>query len=251
MKLSLKRCSLVIFSVLIMSCLFVHLSAFAGEQWRQAIGPWKWNFPRDHGSHPEFRTEWWYFTGNLKDGLNKRFGYQLTFFRQGVYWGAKDSNNPWSIRDLYLAHFALTDVSSNQFWYGERISREGPKLAYAPQDRMDVRLLNWYAKMDGNQIKIEARHQTMALSLRLLPKKPLSFMERTDSVKKGQRRARPLTTTPIRIWQQRDQSKHRLLNPPFLSRGQAGSIMSLARINSPLIRWAGTGSASVSLMDRS
>lgn len=185
MKLSLKRCSLVIFSVLIMSCLFVHLSAFAGEQWRQAIGPWKWNFPRDHGSHPEFRTEWWYFTGNLKDGLNKRFGYQLTFFRQGVYWGAKDSNNPWSIRDLYLAHFALTDVSSNQFWYGERISREGPKLAYAPQDRMDVRLLNWYAKMDGNQIKIEARHQTMALSLRLLPKKPLVLHGKNGLSQKG------------------------------------------------------------------
>lgn len=145
------------------------------EEWRQAIGPWKWVFPRDHGSHPEFRTEWWYFTGTLKDAFNNRFGYQLTFFRQGVHVRDKDPKHPWSIRDIYLAHFAMTDVSSNQFWYAERVSREGPGIAGASQEKMNVWLLNWLAKMEGNKINIEARHQGMELSLNLVPKKPLVF----------------------------------------------------------------------------
>ncbi|NWG04255.1 MAG: hypothetical protein HXY44_15490, partial [Syntrophaceae bacterium] len=80
------------------------LIAYAND-WKQAIDPWKWVFPRDHGSHPEFRTEWWYFTGNLADSSKKGFGYQLTFFRQGVLYEAKDPNHPWAIRDVYLAHF--------------------------------------------------------------------------------------------------------------------------------------------------
>src|SRR5512135_1056589 len=75
------------------------------NDWKQAIGPWKWVFPRDHGSHPEFRTEWWYLTGNLIDSSKKSFGYQLTFFRQGVLFKPNDPKHPWAIRDVYLAHF--------------------------------------------------------------------------------------------------------------------------------------------------
>jgi len=82
------------------------------------------DFPKDHGSHPDFRTEWWYFTGNLSDTLARRFGYQLTFFRQGVVFKAKDSGNPWSVRDLFPAHFTLTDVSGGRFTYAERLSAE-------------------------------------------------------------------------------------------------------------------------------
>ncbi len=170
-----------------LTCFFYQTFSFPvhADEWRQAIGPWKWVFPRDHGSHPEFRTEWWYFTGNLKDGFNNRFGYQMTFFRQGVLYRGKDANNPWSLRDLYLAHFALTDVSSNRFWYAERVSREGPGLAGASQEKMEVWLLNWFAKMEGNPIEIEARHQDMALSLRLTPKKPLVFHGKNGLSQKG------------------------------------------------------------------
>lgn len=157
------------------------------EEWRQAIGPWKWVFPRDHGSHPEFRTEWWYFTGNLRDPSNNRLGYQLTFFRQGVVLKAKDPIHPWAIRDVYLAHFALTDVSTGQFWYAERVSRQGPGIAGASENGMDVWLLNWAAKMEGNRIKIAARHQGMELSLDLLPRKPLVFHGKNGLSQKGPR----------------------------------------------------------------
>ncbi|HET6489015.1 MAG TPA: lipocalin-like domain-containing protein, partial [Syntrophales bacterium] len=70
--------------------------AFAADDWKQAVGPRTWSFPRDHGAHPEFRTEWWYFTGNLRDGAGNRYGYQLTFFRQGVRLKPANTGNPWS-----------------------------------------------------------------------------------------------------------------------------------------------------------
>ena len=145
------------------------------QEWRQAAGPWKWVFPRDHGAHPEFRTEWWYFTGNLRDPAEKRFGYQLTFFRQGVVFEAKEPSSPWAIRDVYLAHFTLTDVSAGRFQYAERVSRKGPGLAGADEKGMHVWLLNWMAKTEGKKISLEARQQGMELSLDLVPRKPLVF----------------------------------------------------------------------------
>jgi predicted secreted hydrolase len=155
------------------------------REWKQAVGPWKWVFPRDHGSHPEFRTEWWYFTGNLTDPSKKAFGYQLTFFRQGVLFEPKDPGHPWSIRDVYLAHFTLTDVSAGQFWYAERVSRKGPGLAGADEKGMHVWLLNWMAKMDEKKIKLEVRHQGMELSLDLVSRKPLVFHGKNGLSQKG------------------------------------------------------------------
>jgi predicted secreted hydrolase len=156
-----------------------------GSDWKQAVGPWKWSFPRDHGSHPNFRTEWWYFTGNLSDPLARRFGYQLTFFRQGVVFKAKDPTNPWSVRDLFPAHFALTDVSGGRFAYAERLCRGGPGLAGAAQNQMDVWLLNWSARMKENTIQIEAKDRAMELSLELAPRKPMVFHGRNGLSKKG------------------------------------------------------------------
>jgi predicted secreted hydrolase len=172
----------------VMGCLYSgYFITVHANDWKQAIGPWKWVFPRDHGSHPEFRTEWWYFTGNLTDPLEKRFGYQLTFFRQGVFYKAKDPSHPWEIRDLYLAHFTLTDVSAGRFWYADRASRKGPGFAGADEKRMDVWLLNWKAKMEGNKIRLDARHQGMELSLDLVPRKPLVFHGKNGLSQKGQK----------------------------------------------------------------
>jgi predicted secreted hydrolase len=156
-----------------------------GADWKQAVGAWKWTFPRDHGSHPEFRTEWWYFTGNLVDQSGKRYGYQLTFFRQGVALHPGNPDNPWSIRDLYLAHFTLTDGAAGAFSYAERLSRKGPGLAGAAEGGMDIWLLNWSAKMQGDTIRLEARHQGMELSLELVPRKPIIFHGQNGLSKKG------------------------------------------------------------------
>ena len=54
------------------------------ELYRAALPGYHYEFPRDHFNHPEFQTEWWYYTGNLRDTQGRRFGFELTFFRQGV-----------------------------------------------------------------------------------------------------------------------------------------------------------------------
>ncbi|MGQ9509663.1 MAG: lipocalin-like domain-containing protein [Thermodesulfobacteriota bacterium] len=187
MKDFLKRSLLELISLIIMmGCLFSgKLMSAQTNEWKQATEPWKWIFPRDHGSHPEFRTEWWYFTGNLNDSLKKSYGFQLTFFRQGIFPKAKDIKSPWSIRDVYLAHFTLTDVSKRQFWFSERASRKGPGLSGASEKEMDIWLLNWRAKMERKRIGLEARHQEMVLSLDLYPRKPIIFHGANGLSQKG------------------------------------------------------------------
>jgi predicted secreted hydrolase len=158
---------------------------WAAEPWKQAVGPRDWKFPRDHGSHPEYRTEWWYFTGNLADAAGPRYGYQLTFFRQGIRYRLPNPSGPWDIRDVYIAHFALTDSTQKKFQFSERISRSGPGLAGAGTENMDVWLLNWSARMKDSAINLQARNDQMEADLILTPQKPIIFHGRNGVSKKG------------------------------------------------------------------
>ena len=88
-------------------------------------------FPPDHGAHPDFRTEWWYYTGNVRDRDGKRFGFELVFFRQGERRGPAANRSAWRIDDLYLAHFAITDIDGGKFYNRRRLNRAGPGLAGA------------------------------------------------------------------------------------------------------------------------
>ncbi|NWF56483.1 MAG: carotenoid 1,2-hydratase [Syntrophaceae bacterium] len=155
-------------------CLWLILAfpAFGADEWARVTAPRKWTFPRDFGAHPEYRTEWWYFTGKLKDDGGNRYGYQLTFFRQGVRFHLPSAPNAWDIRDIYLAHFAVSDVSRGRFQAADRLSRVGPGLAGAGLDGMDVWLLNWSARMIGSVIRLEARASDKELRLELSPRKP-------------------------------------------------------------------------------
>jgi len=146
--------------------------ALPADDWQKVTAPRKWVFPQDFGAHPEYRTEWWYFTGNLKDAAGKRYGYQLTFFRQGIRLHAPAPPNAWDIRDIYLAHFAVTDVSNGKFQAADRLSRAGPGLAGASREGMQVWLLNWSARMRGPVIHLEARDADKELRLDLTPRKP-------------------------------------------------------------------------------
>ncbi|MFH0813642.1 MAG: carotenoid 1,2-hydratase, partial [Pseudomonadota bacterium] len=149
--------------------------AQAARKWPQAIKPRTWAFPRDHGAHPEYRTEWWYFTGNLSDDAKHQYGYQLTFFRQGVRAKVDDPASSWAIRDLYFAHFTITDVKSNQFRMAECLSRAGPGLAGARNDRMEVWIFNWFAKMNDSVMYLKAKKDDLELKLELRSRKPLVF----------------------------------------------------------------------------
>ena len=145
------------------------------EPWQSAIGPWDWSFPRDHGAHPSFKSEWWYFTGNLNDPQGRRFGYQLTLFRQGVQFKPAQPTSHWSVRDFYFGHFTITDVANGQFHVEERVSRGALGEAGAATGRMDVKLGSWTIQQQGDRedYKLSAHSADLDLNLEETPLKPL------------------------------------------------------------------------------
>src|SRR4029077_2120281 len=88
-------------------------------------------FPRDHGSHDEYKTEWWYFTGHLRTEEGRRYGFEVTFFRVGVVPPDTPAGGRWDLRNLALAHFAITDVGRQRFRYYEKLNRASPFTAGA------------------------------------------------------------------------------------------------------------------------
>src|ERR1700688_2717075 len=94
--------------------------------YREALPGYPYQFPRDHFEHQDFRTEWWYYTGNVTAAGGERFGFELVFFRSGERQAAADgkssgSKSVWAIENLYLAHAALTDAKGKRFFYEERL----------------------------------------------------------------------------------------------------------------------------------
>lgn len=103
-------------------------------------------FPQDHGPHPEFRTEWWYYTGNLTDDSGERYGFQLTFFRIALSPPqATERESAWTTNQVYMAHFAITDTRGKTFQGFERFSRAALGLAGAEADPFRVWLEGWEA----------------------------------------------------------------------------------------------------------
>jgi len=149
-------------------------SAPAATTWQRAIGAWPWLFPRDHGAHPNFQTEWWYFTGNLRDAQQHRYGYQLTLFRQGIQFQPSQTQSRWAARDFYFGHFTISDVAQDQFHVQERVSRGALGEAGSAVGRMDVALGPWTIKQGQNEeIILTASEPEMAIHLAEHPLKPL------------------------------------------------------------------------------
>jgi predicted secreted hydrolase len=110
---------------------------------RAAAPGYEYAFPKDHGSHPEYKTEWWYYTGHLRTDDGRRFGFELTFFRVGVTQG--ETKSRWDLRHLMPAHFAITDVGAKQFRFYERLNRASPFTADAAVGKLDVFNEAWRA----------------------------------------------------------------------------------------------------------
>jgi predicted secreted hydrolase len=116
--------------------------------WREAQAGYTFSFPRDHAAHPEFRIEWWYYTGNLDAADRRRFGYQVTFFRVGVD-PAPANPSRWAVRDLYMTHVAVSDPDGRRYRFAERLNRAGPGTAGAATDRYHVWNDDWTASLDA------------------------------------------------------------------------------------------------------
>lgn len=142
----------------------------------RAVEPLEWQFPRDYGAHPDFQTEWWYYTGNLADDTGRRFGFQFTIFRRAISPEESDTNSEWRSNQLYMAHFAVTDVAADQFYHEERFSRAGAGLAGATVDPVyRVWLEDWEViaqNSDATLTTIRAATDSVALDLTLEQGKP-------------------------------------------------------------------------------
>jgi predicted secreted hydrolase len=157
--------------------LFVGSLIVVGFTYQLALPGRKLIFPADHYSHPGFKTEWWYYTGHLATESGKRYGYQVTFFRFGVRDRQKESKEPPLFTELYMAHFALSDIAAKKFIFRERINRGiagktdgrgyGDK-AGAAVDRYLVWNEDW--KVEGDQsnhrIQVNDRGTQLRLSLK-------------------------------------------------------------------------------------
>jgi predicted secreted hydrolase len=139
--------------------------------WSEAEPGYEYSFPRDYASHEPYAIEWWYYTGNLATREGRRFGYQLTFFRVGV---AREPVNPskWALRNLYMAHFAISDIEQERFHSFERLNRAGIGWAGAEESTYRVWNEDWEARLDGRDHLLVARDGDCQLELRLAPQKP-------------------------------------------------------------------------------
>src|SRR3982751_4973024 len=122
-------------------------------------------FPRDRGAHPDFRTEWWYITGQASAEAGKRvFGFQLTFFRSRVD-ATQGMASKFAAKQLVFAHAALTDVQGKKLWHDQRIARDGFGVAAASERDMDLKLRDWSLKAEGGKYIAELPSSEFALKL--------------------------------------------------------------------------------------
>lgn len=152
------------------------LSADGAEGFARVVAPAALEFPRDHGPHPTHRIEWWYFTGNLEAEPGRRFGYQLTFFRRALSPVAEPSASAWSTNQMYMAHFAVTDVATGEHQGFEKLSRGAVGLAGAAGEPFRVWVDDWSAESEGATLfpmRLRASDGEIGIDLRLDAGKPV------------------------------------------------------------------------------
>lgn len=135
-------------------------------QYRVASPGYRYQFPRDNFNHPDFQTEWWYYTGNLKAADGHEFGFELTFFREGLNRKAEKASD-WSAPDVYIAHLALSDINDGKFHHRERLNRAGPGIAGANAETGRIWNGNWQILWNGNRQDLQAISDQFNLQLRL------------------------------------------------------------------------------------
>lgn len=140
-------------------------------QYRTAVPGYRFEFPRDYFNHPDFQTEWWYYTGNLKSANGHRYGFELTFFRKAV---SRDPSRSaiWDVQDVYVAHLALSDLDGRRFYHAERINRAGPGIAGVSQSSARIWNGNWQIQWQGSDQELQAIAPQFCLHLTLHPRKP-------------------------------------------------------------------------------
>ena len=157
------------------------------EGFARATAPRRFAFPEDHGSHPDFRTEWWYLTGNVTAPSGRRFGYQFTLFRNALTAEEPTSESEWATRQIFMAHFAVTDVDAESFHFFERFARGAMGLAGVELGPFRAWLEDWQitSRSSSPPFRLQARADDIALDLDLDPVKPLVLQGEAGLSRKG------------------------------------------------------------------
>lgn len=154
------------------------LGSESDSGFKKAVEKIRFKFPGDNGAHPEFRTEWWYFTGNLETKTGRKFGYQFTIFRTALSPEKTEKNSDWNSNQVYMGHFTVTDIENNDFYYSEKFSRDGNELAGAVAAPLKIWVEDWQvievAGLPGKEfpeVKLSAGTDETAIELSLTPAK--------------------------------------------------------------------------------
>ncbi|HSV33946.1 MAG TPA: carotenoid 1,2-hydratase [Ramlibacter sp.] len=148
-----------------------------------ALPPANLAFPRDHGAHPGFRTEWWYITGHAASG-GREFGFQVTFFRTRVD-ETQGMASRFAAKQLVFAHAAVTDVAGRKLWHDQRIAREGFDIALAAEGDTRVRLRDWSLEHRPEGYLARITSGDFALDLRCAPTQPVLLQGQQGLSRKG------------------------------------------------------------------
>ena len=140
-------------------------------------------FPRDHGAHPELRTEWWYVTGHAEAG-GRSFGFQVTFFRSRVD-ATQDMRSRFAARQLLFAHAAVTDVAGRKLWHDQRIARAGFGIAEAAEADALLRLRDWSLRRDAQGWRAVVPAGDFQLDLHCAATQPPLLQGRAGLSRKG------------------------------------------------------------------
>jgi predicted secreted hydrolase len=192
------------------------MGASPAEGFATALEPQAFVFPRDHGPHPSFRTEWWYITGNVEGPDGDPYGFQFTIFRSALDPDAPESASPWATNQVFMGHLALTDGRGRVFRAFERFARGAQGLAGAQADPFRVWLEDWVLEGPAEEgavapdrdsrsapgqdgipnftegpglgifpLRLSASEDDVALSLFLNPSKPLVLQGNQGLSQKG------------------------------------------------------------------
>lgn len=140
-------------------------------------------FPRDFGSHPDTRTEWWYATGHLRTG-EREFGFQLTFFRSRLA-ATQEMKSAFAARQLIFAHAAVTDVSGGKLWHDQRIARAGFGVAQASETDTAIELRDWSLVRRNGKYEARVAGEGFHFTLTLEESQPLLLQGDQGFSRKG------------------------------------------------------------------
>jgi predicted secreted hydrolase len=141
------------------------------------------SFPRDRGSHPAFKTEWWYITGHAMAGT-RPFGFQLTFFRSRVE-STQAMTSKFAARQLLFAHAAITDIDGKKLWHDQRIARDGFGVAFASETDMAIKLRDWSLQAQGARYTAELPANDFDLKLQFTETQNVLLQGRQGLSRKG------------------------------------------------------------------